>query len=107
MAGGSGVKRARKFGDSGEEMAGGSGGERPRREESGDAEMAARERADGGRERQQRGERGRTFHGTMRTFHGWRFPFHDGCRESGGAREESVGDGRRQNQKLCTPTLGT
>jgi hypothetical protein len=48
MAGGSGGKRARKFGDSREEMAGGSGGERARREESGDAEMAAREHADGG-----------------------------------------------------------
>jgi hypothetical protein len=40
------------------------------REESGGAEMAAKERADGGRERQQRGEGGRTFHGTTRTFPG-------------------------------------
>jgi hypothetical protein len=35
------------------------------REESGGAEMAAKERADGGRERQQRGERGRTFPGCV------------------------------------------
>jgi hypothetical protein len=32
--------------------------------------MAAILGADGGRERQQRGERGRTFHGTTRTFPG-------------------------------------
>jgi hypothetical protein len=71
------------------------------------AQRGERGRGDGGerarrwrRERQQRGERRRTFHGTTRTFPGWRFPFHDGCRES-------VGDGRRQNQKLWTSTLGT
>jgi hypothetical protein len=57
------------------------------------AAQEARERVDGGRERQQRGEWGRTFHGTTRTFPGWRFSFHDGGRESGGAREESGGGG--------------
>jgi hypothetical protein len=80
------------------------------RRERGGTEMAVRERADGGRERQQRGERGRTFHGTTQTFPGWRFSFHDGGRESGAAGEESAGlaadnrgrergeRGRRQNR---------
>jgi hypothetical protein len=61
------------------------------REESGGAEMAARERADGGRERQHRGESGGGSGDEIaRRLRVWRR-----TAESGGAREES---GRRQNR---------